>query len=102
MHYFVIIAQQRSGSHLLMNLLSSHPAIHVNEGMLTKDVETYGEEWTYQQGFRMPAGRTPELIGFPIYIHQHLHRTIRQRRGRKILFLHRKNRLATLLSRNSV
>lgn len=100
MRYFVIIAQQRSGSHLLMNLLTSHPAIHVNEGLLTRDVETNGAAWTFEQGFHAPPGKSPELVGFTIFMKQNLHRMLRQRPGLKILLLHRRNRLATLLSRN--
>ncbi len=95
---------------MLMNLLNSHPDIHCNSDILTKDVQEHCEEWTYQQGFRfppkypsrspVPLGKTPKWIGFQIKMKQNLHRTIRKRKGLKIVLLRRRNRLATLLSRN--
>jgi len=108
--YFVVIAQQHTGGHMLMNLLNSHPAIHCNSDILTRDVQEHGEEWTYQQGFRLPPkyptrsplppGKEPKWIGFQIKMKQDLHRTIRKRKWLKIVFLQRRNRLASLLSRN--
>ena len=100
MRYFIIFAQQRSGSNLLMNLIRSHPDIHLNSWMLTDDVEKNGETWAFEQGFHMAMDKSRAIIGFTAYLKQNLHQHIRQRQGVKILFLHRKNRLATLLSRN--
>jgi hypothetical protein len=95
---------------MLMNLLNSHPAIHCNSDILTRDVREHGEEWTYRQGFRLPPkyptrsplppGKVPTWIGFQLKMKQDLHRTIRRRRDLKIVLLQRRNRLASLLSRN--
>ncbi|HUW81209.1 MAG TPA: hypothetical protein VMZ31_00265 [Phycisphaerae bacterium] len=95
---------------MLMNMLSSHPSIHCNSDLLTKDVRERGEEWAYAEGFRLPPkypersplpqGKRPERVGFLIKMKQDLHQTIRKRSGLKVLLLHRRNRLATLLSRN--
>ncbi len=110
MRHFVVIAQQRTGGHMLMNLLNAHPDIHCNSDILTRDVLAHGEEWTFQEGFRfppkyperspVPPGKKPQWIGFQIKMKQDLHRTIRKRKGLNIVLLQRKNRLATLLSRN--
>jgi len=95
---------------MLMNMLNSHPSIHCNSDLLTKDIEERGEEWAYAEGFRLPPkypersplpqGKRPELVGFLIKMKQDLHQTIRRRSSLKILLLHRRNHLATLLSRN--
>jgi hypothetical protein len=109
MRHFVILSRQRSGSHMLMNLLNSHPLVRCNGDLMTPDVEKFGEEWAYETGFRhhstfrdevpVSEGKCPEIVGFPIKIKQNLHQTIRKRPGLKIILLERRNRLAVLLSR---
>jgi hypothetical protein len=110
MRYFVVLSQQRAGSHMLMNLLNSHPLVHCNSDFATADIQRYGEEWAYEQGFTLPPvysdraplppNKHPELVGFLIKFHQDLHPTIYKRQGVKIVLLRRQNQLATLLSRN--
>ena len=109
MRQFVILSEQRSGSHMLINLLNSHPLVRCNGDLMTADVEKYGEDWAYERGFshsaafrdevQVSVNKQPEVVGFPIKIKQNLHQTIRKRRNLKILFQQRKNRLAILLSR---
>ena len=109
MRYFIILSQQRSGSHMLMNLLNSHPLVRCNGDLMTSEVKKYGEDWAFETGFSRrslfhnevsgSADKRPEVLGFPVKIKQNLHQTIRQRQGLKILYLQRKNRLAVLLSR---
>ena len=95
---------------MLMNMLNSHPSIHCNSDLLTREVRERGEEWAYAEGFRLPPkypersplpqGKRPERVGFLIKMKQDLHQTIRKRSGLKVLLLHRTNRQATLISRN--
>ena len=78
MRHFVIVSQQRAGSHFLMNLLNSHPLVHCNSDLATADVEKHGEDWAYEEGLRLPprypgraplpAGKRPEVVGFLIKI----------------------------------
>ena len=100
MQSFVVLSQQRSGSHMLMNLLNSHSAIHCNSDLMTADIESHGEDWAWRQGLRLPEGVEAERVGFLLKIKQNLHAGLRQQQGLKILFLQRRNRLATLLSKH--
>ncbi|MBV7336778.1 hypothetical protein KFU94_52820 [Chloroflexi bacterium TSY] len=91
-----------------MNLLNSHPLVQCNGDLMTRDVKKYGEEWAYNTGFTHNSMfrnevsnseyKRPEVIGFPIKVKMNLHQTIGKRRGLKIIFLQRRNRLAVLLS----
>ncbi|MFC1574686.1 sulfotransferase [Gemmatimonadota bacterium] len=109
MRKFVVVSQQRAGSHMMMNMLSSHPSVHCNSDLLTKEVRAHGAEWAFAEGFRLPPRypersplpktKQPESVGFLIKIKQDLHQQIHELKDLKVILLHRKNRLATLLSK---
>lgn len=100
MRHFVVLSQQRTGSHLLMNRLNSHPLIHCHGDYLTADIRCHGAGWAFEQGFAPPPHRVVAGVGFLAKMHQGLHSLFGQHPGLKVLFLRRRNRLATLLSRN--
>ena len=54
MRHFVVISQQRSGSHMLLNMLNSHPAVHCNSDLMTNDVRAHGADWAFSEGLRIP------------------------------------------------
>lgn len=108
MRHFVVVSQQRSGSHMLMNMLNSHPAVHCNSDLMTEDVRAHGAEWAFAEGLRLPPkypersplppGKAPEIVGFLVKMKQDLHRHFREHSELKFILLQRRNRLATLLS----
>lgn len=97
---FVIISQQRSGSHMLMNLLNAHPDIHCNSDLQTADIRERGEEWALREGFSVPAAvGSPLWVGFLVKFKHDMHALLATLPDLKILLIRRKNRLATLLSK---
>jgi hypothetical protein len=106
---FVVLSQQRSGSHMLLSLLNSHSQILCNSDLSTAEIKANGEDWAYAQGFRVPplfpdrvyfpAGKQPDTVGFLLKTKTGLQKTIRNRIGLKIIYLERTNYLAVLLSR---
>lgn len=95
---FIIISQQRSGSHMLMNLLNSHPSIHCNSDLQTNDVREKGFDWTMSEGFKVPDGKDIEYIGFLVKYKQSLHFDLSKVSGIAVIHLSRRNRLTTFLS----
>lgn len=97
MDKFIIFSQQRSGSHYLRYLLNSHKDIHCNSDFSSGDIDKNGIDWAYTEGFK--TDKTVKLVGFLAKLRQNLHFDISKYPGVKILFLLRRNRLATLLSK---
>jgi len=96
---FVILSQQRSGSHMLMNLLNSHPNVNCNSDSQTYDINKNGEEWAYDSGFEFDSSKNIIANGFLLKIKTGLHETISLRSGLKIIYLVRRNKLEILLSK---
>jgi hypothetical protein len=92
---FIVLSQQRSGSHMLMNLLNSHPDIHCNSDSQTVDVKKNGKEWTYEAGFDSDA----KVKGFLLKIKTDLYKQLMPNDNIKIIYLKRENFLHILLSK---
>jgi len=92
---FIVLSQQRSGSHMLMNLLNSHPDIHCNSDSQTVDVKNNGKEWTYEVGFNSDA----KVKGFLLKIKNDLYKQLVPSDNIKIIYLKRENFLHILLSK---
>ena len=72
MSRFIVLSQQRSGSHMLMSLLNSHSDIHCNSDSKTVDVKKNGKEWTYEVGFNSNS----KVNGFLLKIKNDLYKYI--------------------------
>jgi LPS sulfotransferase NodH len=92
---FIILSQQRSGSHMLMNLLNSHPDIHCNSDSQTIDIQKNGKQWAYDAGFKSDS----KVRGFLLKIKTNLHKEITANENIKIIYLKRENFLHILLSK---
>ena len=98
MNKFIIFSQQRSGSHYLRYLLNSHKDIHCNSDFSTGDVDNKGIDWAYEEGFKTD-NTDIKTIGFLAKLKQNLHYDIARYTDVKVIFLLRRNRIATLLSK---
>ena len=95
MSRFIVLSQQRSGSHMLMSLLNSHSDIHCNSDSKTVDVKKNGKEWTYEVGFNSNS----KVNGFLLKIKNDLYKDISSEDNVKIIYLKRENFLHVLLSK---
>lgn len=97
---YVVLSEMRAGSHMVMNLLNSHPAVHCNGDFLTPDIEWNGLKWLKDVGFSdNGSSKELEAVGFLLktktdYYHQFLKRV-----QPKVIFLVRENQLETFVSR---
>ena len=92
---FIILSQQRSGSHMLMSLLNSHPDIHCNSDSQTIDIQKNGKQWAYNVGFESDS----KVKGFLLKIKTNLHNKITSDENIKIIYLKRENFLHVFLSK---
>src|SRR5437016_13148815 len=86
---FVILSQQRVGSHMLLNLLNSHPQILCNSDIATADIVKNGESWTFRTGFSVPPtnpervyfpeAKRPDMVGFLLKTKGNLHQNLARR-----------------------
>ena len=98
MDKFIVFSQQRAGSHYLRYLLNAHKDIHCNSDLSSGDIGKRGFDWTYARGFK--THRTDvKLVGFLAKLKQNLHYDIARYPDVKVIFLLRRDRLATMLSR---
>ena len=98
MNKFIIFSQQRSGSHYLRYLLNAHKDIHCNSDFSSGDVDNKGIDWAYKEGFKTD-NTDIKLVGFLAKLRQNLHYDIARYPDIKVIFLLRRNRIATLLSK---
>jgi len=98
MNKFIIFSQQRSGSHYLRYLLNAHKDIHCNSDFSSGDIDKKGIDWAYKEGFKTYKTDI-KLVGFLAKLRQNLHYDIARHHDTKVIFLLRRNRLATLLSK---
>jgi len=92
---FIILSQQRAGSHMLMSLLNSHADIHCNSDSQTVDVKNNGKQWTYDVGFCNDA----KINGFLLKIKTDMYKDVTTDDGIRIIYLKRDNLLHVLLSK---
>ncbi len=98
MNKFIIFSQQRSGSHYLRYLLNAHKDIHCNSDFSSGDVDNKGIDWAYKEGFKTDKTNI-KTVGFLAKLKQNLHYDIARYPDIKVIFLLRRNRLATMLSK---
>ncbi len=98
MNKFIIFSQQRSGSHYLRYLLNAHKDIHCNTDFSSGDVDNKGIDWAYTEGFKTDKTNI-KTVGFLAKLRQNLHYDIAKYPDIKVIFLLRRNRIATMLSK---
>ncbi len=98
MNKFIIFSQQRSGSHYLRYLLNAHKDIYCNSDFSSGDVDNKGIDWAYKEGFKTDNTNI-KIVGFLAKLKQNLHYDIARYTDVKVIFLLRRNRIATLLSK---
>ena len=92
---FIVLSQQRSGSHMLMSLLNSHPDVHCSSDSQTIDIQNNGKQWAYDVGFKSDS----KVKGFLLKLKTNLHSKVTSDENIKIIYLKRENFLHILLSK---